>query len=322
VAGALVNKSLHYKRAMYLQAAGNFQNDLKKAVLKAKTVGDRKQIVNAAESTFLLLNSVRNRWSMTFGSLLLYSRGRNQPLVTEDDSAEELTVEQLAPPPDKAGARRDFVESLLFFGAQNNHVVLVQSSGLRARHFETYLDWLLQEKTATIDQEDRIQLADHPSKRAISEVLKSPVRSVSVGLPLESQSTGGRATTRRLSFEPKGLGFGILSKILGADWLNKLRLDESLDESRLKVEVNVTYTRKTDDAAQDLLNDIALQLRNQEPEDVEIVLKSGAKLKGEALKVTGQISVQTYGGLIAPDDLFPKMRDWLKTQLEEGAIDA
>lgn len=76
---------------------------------------------------------------MTVGSLLIYSRGRNQPLVTEDDAATEMPVEQIAPPPSSAGARRDFIESLLFFGIKDNHVILLQSSALRARQLETHL---------------------------------------------------------------------------------------------------------------------------------------------------------------------------------------
>jgi len=183
-----VQKRLNYKRANYLQGSGNLQADLKAALNKASTVGARKEIVNAAENTFLLLNSVRSRWTMLFGALLIYSRGRNHSLVTEDDAADELKVEQMAPPPDRSGARRDFVESLLFFGIKGNHVVVLQSAGLRARQFETHLNWLLQTKTSVLADEDRIELADHPTKAAIQQVLKSPVKKVSVGVPLQSRA--------------------------------------------------------------------------------------------------------------------------------------
>ena len=145
-----MQKRLNYKRANYLHGTGNLQADVKAAIGKASTVGARKQIVNAAENTFLLLNSVRSRWSMLFGAMLIYSRGRNQPLVTENDAADDLKVEQMAPPPDRSGARRDFIESLLFFGIKGNHVVVLQSSGIRARAFETHLNWLLQTKTSDV----------------------------------------------------------------------------------------------------------------------------------------------------------------------------
>src|SRR3569833_2550834 len=158
-----VQKTLTYKRARYFQGTGNLQRDLKAAVDKANTVGSRKQLVNSAENVFLLINSVRTRWSMLFGSLLIISRGRNQPLVTEDDAALELQVEQLAPPPTRSGARRDFIESLLFFGIKENHLVLLQSSGLRARSMETHLAWLLQEKTSVLNEDNLLELADHPA---------------------------------------------------------------------------------------------------------------------------------------------------------------
>jgi hypothetical protein len=326
MASETVQKTLTYKRANYLQGEGTLQKDLKSAIDKAKTVGSRKQIVNAAENTFLLLNSVRTKWSMLFGAMLIYSRGRNQPLVTENDSADELKVEQLAPPKTAAGERRDFVESLLFFGIKDNHVILLQSAGLRARQLETHLNWLLQTKTNVMDENDRVELADQPSKGAMREVLKSPVKKVSIGVPLESKPAGTSArtttSTTNVAFRPTGRAFAVLSSLLGSGWQNKVRLDESLDESKLKVEVLVSYTRSTSDSGQDLLNDIARQLRHQEEEDVTIHLKSGAKISGTELKVSGQISAITYGGLLDPEDLFPRMKAWFDAQLESGTIDA
>jgi hypothetical protein len=320
-----LTKKVTYKRAVYLQGKGTLQSQLKAAIDAASTVGSRKQIVNAGENTFILLNSVRSKLNMLFGSLLLFSRGRNQPLVTEDDAANELTVEQIAPPADKSGARRDFVESLLFFGIKGNHVVVLQSSGLRARQFETHLNWLLETKTNVMGDDDRVELADHPTQHAIKAILQSPVKSVSIGVPLETKPTTkatSRTETRHMAFKPDGAGFDILAQLLPADWFKKMKLGDSLDASRLKVEVHLSYSRTTDEPGQQLLNDIAIQLRNQEPEDVQIDLKNGAKLKGEELKVSGQISVKAYGGLVDPEDLFPRMRDWLHKQFEDGVIDA
>jgi hypothetical protein len=318
-------KRLSYKRAIYMQGKSTLQTQLASAIAKAKTVGERKQIVNAAENTFMLLNSVRTKWSMLFGSMILYSRGRNQPLVTEDDSAIELTVQQMAPGVDQSGARRDFVESLLFFGIKGNHVVVLQTAGLRARQFESHLNWLLETKTNVMPNDDRVALADHPSKTAIREILKSPVRKVTIGLPLETAPTT-KATTktdsRHLSFRPEGAGFQVLKDLLGLDWFKKMKLDESLDESRLRVDVHVTYARTTTTAGQELLNDIAVQLRHQEPDEVTINLKNGAKLTGEELKISGPVSVKTYGGLVDPEDLFPRMREWLEQQFKDGVIEA
>lgn len=82
----------------------------------------------------------------------------------------------------------------------------------------------------------------------MKQVMKSPVKRVSIGMPLETRSPSARSETRQLSFKPEGAGFSLLRTLLGPDWLNKVRLDESLDESRLKVEVLVSYTRTTSDA--------------------------------------------------------------------------
>src|SRR3569833_2633179 len=90
--------------------------------------------------------------------------------------------------------------------------------------------------------------------------------------------------------------------------MQKVKLDDSLDESRLKVQIFVSYTRETSDSGQELLNDIAEQLRHQEPEDESIQLKNGARLSGNDLKISGSVGIETFGGLVSPEDLFPKMR--------------
>lgn len=321
MAGNLTPKKFTYKQAKYLQKNGStLQGDLRKALTKAKLVGERKQLITAAESTFFFLNSVRNRWGMTFGSMLVYSRGKNQHLVTQIDDAEELPVGQLAPPRDKTGAFTDFVESLLFFGVLDNHLVLVQSAGLRARQFEIHLNWLLQTKTKVMDEEDRVELSDQPSPQAAAAVQNSPVKKVSLGVPLQTRPTTSKHSIEKASFRADGVGFDLLDRLIGGDWVKKMKLSDSLDTSRLQVEVNVTYKRAISDEGQDVLNDIALQLRHQDEDDVVIELKNGVKLTGSDIKVSGPVSVITYDGLVDPDDLYPKMKDWLKEQIELGVV--
>lgn len=319
---AIVRKTVIYKRARYLQASGNLQEDLAAALRKAKSVGSRKEVLNAHENTCLLINIARTRWKMLFGSVLLYSRGKNAALVTEDDTADDLTIEQLAPPRDESGKRRDFIESLLFFGIKENHVVIMQSMGLRARQFESHLAWLLQTNTQVLSGDDQLELADHATNAAIRQVLKSPIKKVSVGLPLESNAAPQDSRRGKFAFRPEGVGFDVLSTILGKKWLDRMKLDESLDESRLEVEVLVSYTRRTDDMGQGLLNEIASQLRHQDAEDVRIDLANGTRLTGDELKISGPVQVTAYGGLVDPEDLYPRMRDWLTSLLEEGVIDA
>ena len=322
VSGVLVSKRLNYRRATFLQKTkgATLQSKLQKALDTVTTVGARKQVVSDTENTFLLLNSVRVKWKMIFGAMLLYSRGRNQALVTEDDAADELTVEQMAPPPDAKGARRDFVESLLYFAVKDNHVVVLQSQGLRNRHLENHFNWLMQDRTKVIDANDRILIADQPSQVAMAHALTSPVKKVLIGAPLESKSAKSNSATEQLVFSPEGIGFNVLKSILGHDWLKKTKLHDCLDDSRLKVEVLVSYTRATTDSGQDLLNDIAMTMRNQEPDDVVIELKNGGKIRGAELQISGPVSVMTYGGIPDITDLYPRMKEWLLQQLEMGVV--
>lgn len=172
-----------------------------------------------------------------------------------------------------------------------------------------------------MDDEDRMELADQPSPHAAKAIHSSPVKNVSIGVPLHTKPAPARTSIEKASFRADGTGFELLDQLIGGDWMKKLKLTDSLDTSRLQVEVNVTYKRTISDEAQDVLNDIALKLRHQEDEDVTITLKNGVTLSGSDIRVSGPVSVLTYGGLIDPEDLFPKMRDWLQEQIEVGIVD-
>ena len=133
-----------------------------------------------------------------------------------------------------------------------------------------------------------------------------------LALPLATQSRQHRDEAlipirERTRIRPSGSALTILSNLLGADWFQDLNLEDSLDDSRLKIVVEVTYDRRTTDAGQGLLDGIAMSFRNLDEDEAVIKLNHGGKLKGNDLKIYGSITVNTYGGLIDQSDLYPKM---------------
>ncbi len=56
-----------------------------------------------------------------------------------------LDVEQSPPPSGK-----EYIHSMMYWMAIGDHVLMVQSRSLSAKHLEEYLTWVLKDRTATI----------------------------------------------------------------------------------------------------------------------------------------------------------------------------
>ncbi|MEC4749820.1 hypothetical protein [Methylomicrobium sp. Wu6] len=140
-------KLLHYRKAQFFRPVENasLQKLVEEALRKLKSVGDRFNTVeektkdeNEDSGYRRFINTHRSRMGMEFGNLVLYADGVNKQTLTIDDKADEVDVEQIAPPQTPDGRRREFLESILYYGIKDNHVVLLQSMALRSREFETY----------------------------------------------------------------------------------------------------------------------------------------------------------------------------------------
>ena len=317
-------RTLHYKRATYLEGDHDLQALLRSALRRRQAVGTRMEELHPEDQTKRFINSHRSQRRMLFGNLLVYSPDRNQALLTVSPDASELDVQQVAPP-EINGQRTEFLESILYFGIRGNHIVILQSAALRARALETYLNWLLSQDHNPLGEGNGLFLSDEPSNQIRRKVKATGVKSARLAFPLRAEATEtgldvGEQARGRARFSPTGSASNILSDLLGVHWFRDLRLDDSLDDSRLKVVVEVTYDRHTTDSGQGLLDGIALSFRNLDEEEALIRLNRGGRLKGDDLKIFGPISVKTYGGLVDQGDLYPKMHTWLMEKFEQGVL--
>lgn len=319
-------KTIHYRRATFLQGNNDLQSVLNKALGKLKNVGQRLEDLSAEDQSHRFINRNVRQLGMLFGSLMVYAEGTNRPLVTIETDKPELNVEQIAPP-SKDGKRREFLDSILYFGIKNNHVLLAQSAALNSRHMESHLFWLLHQADA-LSEEDGVSLDDYMPQATRQKIEKAHVRKVSIGTPLETKPAmeeGSSARSvekvKRLRYTPSGLGFDFLRVALGDQWLKKLRLDEALDDSRLQVSLEISYSYKTSEKSQKLLDEIANSLRHVNEEDIRIKLRNNSVIHGKEMKLSAPLHVRTHGGVIDESDLYPKMHEWLVDSLEHGLID-
>ena len=353
------HKSIHYKLASLSSCSSNLQEILESILLEdgtAPKVGMRRELISPSdsESGYRLINRSNTFQTILFGQLILFEQGKSQALMTiSDDVAfydiNAITSEQIkldgeenSAAEDKEKVKREFIDSILYFGVLRNHIVIVQSSSLRARDLETHLGWLIHSFSSSFSETSTLMLRDKPSAEVIAKMDSTPVKKISLGsVPVKSKNDAGEVVmksspnlpekietassvekVRKVRFMPTGKGGSILKAAFGEDWFSNLRLEDSLDESNLQVNLEITYLRKTTSDGQRVMDTLASSLRHTDSDDIEIQLQGGGIIKGSDLKLSGSISVQYNNGLIDENHLYLQMHKWLFSKIGSGEIES
>jgi hypothetical protein len=322
-----VTKKLYAKRGDFFQkpAKKTAQRVIGDALYSLHTIGDRKETSGENDDYVRAIIYHRSYADMLFGIFASYEKGTHQLVVAEDDSAEMLTVEQVAPPTsgDKK-KRNEFLDGICYFGIYQNHVLVVQSTALRVKQLESHLNWLLR-KGQAIANNDGLVLGDQVSKATREKIRKAHVKEVEFGTPLiEVNKAANESLTqtevRTSVMEYGGLGVDILRQVIGHEQLGKLQLSDAID-GNLEVSVRVRYKRKTTERAHKLLDNIAIATRHMDEDDVKLSLVDGGTIQGGELKLSHQVRVESRDGVPNPDALFAEMRSWLLKQLQDKLIE-
>lgn len=332
-------KNIIYKRANITNSESTLQSLLLTVLDKTSHTGkaeQRKETVNESDNSTRLINKNTVSNEILFGQLIFFEAGKSQVLITVDESAEffkidALTTEQIS----KAGKktteeaeqiRREFINSILYFGIFENHVMLIQSQALKSRDFEAHVNWLLGTRTSTLGNTNTLLLLDTPTQETIEKLEKSPAKTIKIGTPVESKEEQASigiidSTAKGIKYVPIGMGANLLAAALGENWLETANLTDALDDANLQVTLQITYLRKTTTNGQKMLDNIAAALRHADEADVEIELSKGGKIKGADLKLSGKIGVKTINGLVDEADLYHQMHVWLMERIVDKSID-
>src|SRR5437868_9590724 len=105
-----VSKRLYCKRCMYANQSGKpqLQSLLIASLSTLKKIGTRKETTGEDHRYVRTIIYHRTHGGMLFGVFAGYERGTHQLTVSDDDDAEMLNVEQVAPPKTQANKRREF----------------------------------------------------------------------------------------------------------------------------------------------------------------------------------------------------------------------
>lgn len=355
-------KTIHYKNVV-ITGSPNLQSLLDGALGDEGTIkrpNQRQQKANAEDTVVIFVNRFTKYNGMSVGQLVYLEKGRQQPYITVDDEADFYSIDSLsseeipeqvkkakeetseASPTDQViKKRREFVESILYFGVLDNHMVIMQSSALQSRNLEAHLTWLLTSCTSTLAEGSMLILSDKPAESVFQKMEKSPAKSIHFGAPLTTELSvdpsqpsknnsppAGAAQAidevhaSKLRFEPTGVAAAIISAV-APGLLDRLNLQESLDEANIHLALEITYSRRTTRTGQEVIDSIATSLRHSPASDVVINLKGGGKITGDELKLSGTVGVEYLpSGLINEGSLFHEMHRWLNTKISSSEIDS
>lgn len=320
-----ITKRAYCKHAVFLQRNDKqtLQSKMTDALGKLRKVGERKEEQGDDQNYVRTVIYHRSAADMLFGILASYERGTHQLTVAEDDEAEVLTVEQVAPPKTDEDKRREFLEGTCYFGLFKNHVVLVSSRSLGAKAAEQHFNWLL-DHAGVLGDNNRVGLSDQVTQATRERIEAAHVKEVEIGAPLieveEQVSVPDAQGRESQSTVFSGMGLDILRQILGADFLARMKLSDAVD-GNIEVSLRVRYKRATNTKAQKVLDNIALAVRNLDEDEVKLTLDGGGVLRGHDLKLSHPLHVEGRDGVPNPDALFDKMHDWLLGLFENHIIE-
>ncbi|ERT14081.1 hypothetical protein [Photorhabdus temperata] len=347
-------KIVHYKRAVIPNCKSNLQDIVESIISEngaANKVSKRREKINQSDSNsgYRLINRNSTYKTILFGQLILFEQGKSQALMTISDDASfydinSITSQQIKLETDdnisdeeKSKIKREFIDSILYFGIFKNHFMVVQSSSLRVKDVETHLNWLIHNFGDTLNKDNYLILQDKPTEETIKKITESPVKKINLGsVPIKSETPDNKIhityksevdkknhiqKVKKLKFMPTGKGGDIIKAAFGENWFNDLQLEDSLDEANLQVNLEITYFRKTTKSGQRVLDTLATSLRNFDDDDIKIELQGGGIIMGKEMRLSGKLSIQYNNGLIDENHLYLQMHKWLISKIEAGEIE-
>ncbi|WP_417837652.1 hypothetical protein [Thalassospira tepidiphila] len=337
-------KTIYYKHVSIHGENHDLQTLLQKVFDKDSSTHfakARMEVLSASSNVRRLINEVKDRERMFYGQMLMFEPGKSQGLLTLDDSVDHYPIDALTTDKIRLESEdskshgsneeqkvREFVDSFLYFSVIGNHLAVVQSRSLTSRELEAHLQWVLSDNAQVIGKNSAVILSDKPLEKTIRKIESRPAKKILLGapviagdgVPLSIDSSGGVAA-KSVKFTPKGMGFDVLKGLMGQKWLDQQEFSDELDDANLRVKLEVTYSRKTSKEGQKVLDSIATSLRHTDSADVTIMLDGGGDIKGDELRLSGNVDFIYHDGVLDENLLYDSMFKWLRDKVSDGEID-
>ena len=307
-------RTLHYKHATIIGGrTTSLAHLLDQAIHKECRPLKRAQIFGEASENVQLVNHPSLKGQMVCAAFLDFTKGAYQPTIKLDEEKMQLVIGQLPP-----GKREEFIESMLFFGVQRNHVILLQSNGLRSGQLERHLNWLLGDCTHVLPAGAHLALLDQPTSEA--RQMLGPVQKVRLRAPVavDESSPIREETPKRVS-----LSAAVRQSILevlkdSGAFLEQFSANEALTINDLELSLEIRRTGRRRDGTS-LLDELARTLRNTDDE-FELETRSGRVLRSGDWRLVTNKRVEVTNGIPELADVAEKMHDWLAQLIQDRQV--
>ena len=318
-----VRKTLYYRKAVITKTEKTLEELLREALQKFPTAMDRLEPIDDDSSEVRLINKFQDvHDGFILAQMVLIEQDASQPVVIYEAGAREYQLAGVKPSDvilseEYKAAKRDFINSMLYFGVINNHVVVIPSAALRFNAIESYLRWLFVSKAKNLHPEAMISLTQEANKNTKKLFESHNVKSIEIG----DTVTYVKTSETEEKTEVKNITSQMLKAL--AEHLGDFKLDSIAQSSNIRAKFVITYSRKTDEDGQKILNGIATNLRNIDDEDVTINLDGAGQLKKGSLNIHTKESIgRSSDGLLIMSDISHVMQNWLASLCDdEGILD-
>jgi hypothetical protein len=322
-----IPKRVIYKRAEFSVPGLNLQKLLNAAFQKLPEPSNKTFLPTPGGDARRWVNAMSAKSGCLCFELLQYESGKDQILVTLRNEDGAFPVDQEPVQPAQDGSRREILESSLYVAVHDNHMAVCQSAALRTDSLEKYLHWFLFTQAALYNGEVALALVDEPTQQAKSKILRNDIKAVRFGdslttsQPVSKHSSEPQEVNETVEvLNRSGLGYDILTRLLREDELKSWRQAAfDLDPKNIRVKVEVSYVRKTNQSGQSVLRALAQVNRHHEENSCEIELVGGTKIRGDELRIQGEIRVDGHNGVPIPLDIFRNLAQWLRGQVSTGS---
>ncbi|RXE87262.1 MULTISPECIES: hypothetical protein [Pseudoalteromonas] len=337
------SRTIHYKLAKTSQTTLTLQEMLESA-LEDESKGlhlviNRQEYLTDDQKKKRFLNK-HSRYSgnMLMCQLVQYEAGLSQMIITLNEQAKAYQLKSLKPDDikkltevsDSSDQESEFLNSVLYFGVYNNHMIVLGNQTLKTKELESHLNWFLMNTVNIISSS--IVLCDQVSSEAKKKLKKQEVKSLVIGSDVLFEPPQDSDTKivdfeekhneiKSLHLSPKTIGAEFFSFLRNVGQINSSALDEALDDANLKVNIEVTYNRTTTKKGQKVLDQLTGAFRHLDKDELKVKLKGGGEIRGDELKLSTKIQVLFSDGSIDEGDLYTKMSTWLADKIQLAEVD-
>lgn len=323
-----VSRAVHYRSASYtVPLAGATLQDLIEEALRRNRLAEERERP-LAHGEYQVLNSNAKVGTSICGVVHEWVKGQHQLAVDRVPGQTVWRVEEVAAGKTQDGRPREFLPNTLYFAVYQDHLVALQSQGMKIPQLADYLTWFLRDRCAGLVPETQQIRFDFASAKALRDRGIGAAKAIRLRKPLADKAVmqpqpGGR---RRKPWVEKVLNeqrASAVTMILNAVGLNVP--DEVLNDieaRHLELYLELRRPHGRDELGNTAMNAIGRLVAQEATDEFAVVLQNGAELSGKDLKLSKDVTLVIQDGSTHPSafDVFRQLDEYLRYLVAQNLV--